>query len=198
MKKRGARARCHYPGITEKRMANKRFRRTEDAILRVFFEEVNYVSVDEMAKKIGVSRSTIYYHHRAVREIIPDYEVFLLRRYRRKIRKVMRRKGVHMKTVYINMLLFIIRHREGFTVMMRNGNREILEKMVLEVTPKTGWHGGLPKNTEKVLRIYVCEVTEVLWLWGEDGFLEDGIKQVLRDVVYLTNTARQRLKPMTK
>ena len=40
-------------GLTEKRMQDKRFRKTEEMILKVFFEEDYYVSMQDVAKKIG-------------------------------------------------------------------------------------------------------------------------------------------------
>ncbi len=46
-------------GITEKKLRNRRFRRTEEAILKVFFEEDIYIGIGKMAKKAGVARSTV-------------------------------------------------------------------------------------------------------------------------------------------
>ena len=77
-------------GLTEKRMNDRRFRRVEEAILKVVINEDYYIGVGEMAKKIGVARSTVYNHHRAVREIIPDYEKYLLSRYNRIINKILK------------------------------------------------------------------------------------------------------------
>ena len=43
-------------GISERRLANKRFRKTEDAILKVFFEDDGCVSAREIAKRAGMSK----------------------------------------------------------------------------------------------------------------------------------------------
>lgn len=61
-------------GITEKRLNDKRFKKTEEAILGAFFDKNGYITVMEIAKKVGVTRSTIYGHHRVMREIVKDYK----------------------------------------------------------------------------------------------------------------------------
>ena len=68
-------------GITEKRLKDKRFKKTEEAILRVFFETKECISVKSLAIKIGVARSTIYCHHKSIREILPDYEKYILKEF---------------------------------------------------------------------------------------------------------------------
>lgn len=186
----------YRPGITEKRMSNKRFRRTEDAILRVFFEEDYYVSMEVLARRIGVARSTLYYHHKAISRIIPDYEGFLLRKYRRKIRRLLAKKNTRMRALYVGALFFILQNREYFSMIIQTGNRGVLTKMIDELTPKVERVMGLPRNSAKIMKIYTSEVIEVVWMWGEDGFEEQRIDMVLEDVMFLTTTVRQRLRPM--
>ena len=189
---------CKYrPGLTEKRMRDKRFKRTEEAILRVFFEEDNYISPLEMAKKVGVARSTFYHHHRAIREIIPDYEKFLLCRYRRKIRRLLKKRGVRMRVLFFEMLVFIMKHQETFGVLIRNKNTEIIEEMIKEMLPRIGQPMGLPKNSGKIVRVYISEIIEVIKMWGEEGF-SSSIGEVLDNMMYLTETARLRLKPLLR
>ncbi|MBQ9018124.1 TetR/AcrR family transcriptional regulator [Candidatus Saccharibacteria bacterium] len=179
-------------------MRNKRFRKTEDAILSVFFEEDNYISMGAVAKKIGVSRSTVYHHHRRLGEIIPDYERFMLGKYRRRARRLLRKEGVRLRTIYIDMLLFIMQYENRFQMMRKSGNRNILNKMITEVVPKLDGRMGLPKNSEKILRIYVSEIIEMIDYWGEGGFKDEEMEEVLSDIMYLTDTARQRLRPMLR
>ncbi|MBQ3348302.1 TetR family transcriptional regulator [Candidatus Saccharibacteria bacterium] len=186
----------YHPGLTEKRMRDKRFKRTEEAILRVFFEEDNYISIEEIAKKVGVARSTFYHHHRAIREIIPDYERFLLRRYRRRVRRLLKKDNVRMKILYFEMLTFMARHREALGTLERDNRREVIAKMIQELAPKMDRLGSANDAHGKIMRVYQSEVVEIVRMWGEEGFSNEKIEVVLKDIMYLTETARVRLKPL--
>lgn len=185
-----------YVGLTEKRMANKRFRKTEEAILRVFFEEDYYVQMGEMAEKAGVARSTIYSHHRAVREILPDYEKYVLRKYRRVVRRMMKNGNVRLKRIYLSMLFFMIQEKRIFEMLIKNHRRTLLEMMIGEIKMKVISYARLPKNSEKIFRVYISEVVGLVEEWGREGFLEVEIEKLLSEIMYLTDTMRSRLAPL--
>lgn len=182
-----------YVGLTEKRMTNKRFRKTEEAILKVFFEGNYYMCAKEVAEKAGVSRATVYNHHRVIKEILQDYEKYILRKYRRMIRKVTKDKGTRLARIYLRFLLFMVKEKKIFRMLIKNGRRAALEKMMFEIKIKIVNYAGLPKNSEKIFRIYVNEVTGLMVEWGQSGFMEVEIENLLRDIMYLTDTLRNRL-----
>lgn len=186
-----------YVGLTEKRMADKRFRKTEEAILKVFFEDGYYICAKEVAEKAGVSRATVYNHHRMIREILLDYEKYVLRKYKRTIRKVIKDKRMRLAKIYLRVLLFMVKEKKIFGMLIKNGRRAMLEKMVFEIKTKIVNYAGLPKNSEKMFKIYVSEVTGLLVEWSQSGFKETEIESLLRDIIYLTDTLRIRLGRLT-
>ena len=120
-------------GLTEKRMNDRRFRRVEEAILKVVINEDYYIGVGEMAKKIGVARSTVYNHHRAVREIIPDYEKYLRSRYNRIINKILKRREMRIRDVMRHVLIFVLHNREVFMFLEKCGRRGIYGQMMTKM-----------------------------------------------------------------
>lgn len=182
-----------YVGLTEKRMADKRFRKTEEAILKVFFEDGYYMCAKEVAERAGVSRATVYNHHRVIREILQDYEKYILRKYRRMIRKVTKDKGTRLVRIYLRVLLFMVKEKKIFGMLIKNGRRTVLETMLFEIKTRIVNYAGLPKNSEKMFKIYVNEVTGLMVEWGRSGFMETEIENLLKDIMYLTDTLRSRL-----
>ena len=57
-------------------------------------------------------------------------------------------------------------------------------------------YARLPKNSEKIFRIYVSEVVELVWEWGKRGFCEAEIEELVTEMMFLTDTMRTRLGPM--
>lgn len=186
------------PGITEKRLNNKRFRRTEDKILQVFFEDDDDINASTMSKKIGVARSTFHYHHRAIRDIIPDYRKYILQKYRRQIRKLLRIESIHMKTLYFNTLLFIFHHQRAFKILTKNEDKRIIEDIVSELTPKLERIMNLPKNSDKILAVYKSEVVALIWLWIKGDYTEEKINETVISIMDLTRSARVRLKELLR
>ena len=180
-------------GITDKRLANKRFKRTEEAILRAFFESDNFISIEEMARRAGVARSTIYVHHRMVREIIPDYERYILRKYQRMVKKVLKNGDCEIYSMMMKVLIFILVNKKVFIVVLKGGSKRAIEQMI------NGLRGELIKimrlspNQEKVFAIYRSEVVELIEIWCQEGFNRDKIEEVVNEIVYLTETAKIRL-----
>ncbi len=179
-------------GITEKRLKDKRFKKTEEAILRVFFEAKEYISVKSLAIKIGVARSTIYCHHKTMRDILPDYEKYILKKYSRMVRGLVKNK-ISIKALYINMLLFILRDKKIFEILLKNRDKVVFEEMILKIEFVVEKEIKLPKNSEKLYRVFVGEMMALIERWGKDGFSEDGMNGVLFDMLSLTRTARTRL-----
>lgn len=181
-------------GITEKRLANKRFRRSEEAILRAFFDGDNYISIDRMAAKAGVARSTIYHHHRAVREILPDYEKYILWQYRRMIKKVLQNERLNMNMICLKILVFVLSNKWIFEILVRGGDGRIFERMLLEIRADLEKMMRLPKNSGILFAVYKSEIARLMCEWGARGFNERELEKVRTEMAYLTETARARLK----
>ncbi len=183
-------------GITEKRLKNRRFIKTEEAILKVFFEEDRYVDVIRIVKKAGVSRATFYRHHKAVRMILVDYEKYAMRRYDRLIYKLVRKKNMTMRMLYVRLLIFIVQNREVYSLVLKSADKRLVEKMVKRLQPKMVSFMRLPGNSEKIFDVYANEVVGLIWRWMERGMKDMEIEMVVRDIMFLTETARVRLSPL--
>lgn len=181
-------------GITEKRLANRKFKRTEEAILRVFFETKSYISIGKMAVKAGVARSTVYNHHRTVWEITTDYKEYILRKYQRLARKIMKAKNLRLRMVFVRILYFILADRKIFEILIKDGRVEIFEEMLVEIQPKLAIVMRLPKNSQTLFAVYKSEVARLIYEWGSKGFDQNEMKKILDEILYLTETARERLK----
>ena len=185
-------------GITDKRLANKRFRKTEEAILRVFFEENIYIGMGELAEKAGVARSTIYHHHKTVRGIVVDYERYILRKYKRTMAKMLRARDTSTRMLYSKTLMFIIQHKQIFLIVIRGGRNEVFDKMMMVIKLTIEDIEKLPKNAVKIIDVYAGEVGVLLKRWGKGGFKENEVGVLLKDILYLTETMRVRLGPLER
>ena len=180
-------------GITEKRLKDKRFKKTEEAMLRVFFETKECISVKSLAIKIGVARSTIYCHHKSIREILPDYEKYILKKYSKMVRQLAHKKETKPKVLYINILLFVLRNKKIFEVLLKYKNKAVFEEMILRIKPMIEREMGLPENSEKLYKVFASEIATLMEEWGKEGFGKKNMDVVLSDMVSLAKTARTRL-----
>ena len=184
--------------FTAKKMRDRRFRKTEEKILAVFFgKNRNGITMVKMAKKAGVGRSTVYVHHHAIREIMSDWEKYILAEYKLNLRKRIKKDKVLLKNLYFDTLIFILRNQKAFRMFLKFDNRGVMKKMLDVLEPKIQILMRLPKNSRKIFEIYESEVTEIIFEWGEKGFPEEKIEKVLSDIMFLTKTARDRLMPIS-
>ncbi|MBR5647923.1 TetR/AcrR family transcriptional regulator [Candidatus Saccharibacteria bacterium] len=181
--------------ITRQKLKNKHFRKTEEAILRVFFEGNGSLTIEQIAKKVGVARSTVYYHHRRVNEIVQDYEKYILGEYCAIVRRL---EGMKINKVFNRMLLFIMVNREVFSILLMGSDRDVLIKMMDEIKPLVIEFAKMHDDFEMVFEIYTNEIIVVVKRWGEMGFLEDKMASVLGDIMYLTQTLKVRLGPLVR
>ena len=158
-------------------MRDCRYKKTEEKLLSVFFD-VRYDTMGQIAKRVGVARSTIYTHHHSVMKILPDWEAYILKEYR----LFLRRRD------YFEMLIFILNYQKFFEIFLKFGDRKIVIKMIFIM------RGA--KKPEKILKIVAGEISEIIFEWGEKGFPKGEIDKVLADVTYLSKTAKDRLKPV--
>ena len=95
---------------------------------------------------------------------------------------------------YYVTLGFIVRHKKAFKFLINSGKKK--KKMVRMVEKIVGRKKKLPKNYSKVFRVYTKEIAGVIEEWGERGFRRSEIEIIIKDIMYLKKTARQRLAPL--
>lgn len=181
------------PLITDKRLADKRFRRTEEAILQAFFALDSDMGVAKIAREAGVARSTVYTHHHAAKEIIPDYEKYILKKYRKLVKKMVAVNNYRFETMIVRMLIFVATDKRIFSIILRGSERRVFEAMVDELKLEIISVMRVPKKDEKIFAIYKSEVVVIIGEWCKKGFNLEDIDKTAQNIIYLTNTARMRL-----
>ena len=107
----------------KQKLKDKRFRENERKLLRLFFEYGDSITIERMAKKIGVGRATIYRHHKTVRGIIDDYiEMFT--------DECESFRNVNIQKYYYNVLIFVLKNWEMFLIFLRFHDRQVLLVML--------------------------------------------------------------------
>lgn len=149
-----------------------------------------------MAKKVGVARSTIYHHHRTIHKIIPDYEKYILSKYRWSIRKTLKATNSRTHIIYFKTLCFIMTNKKIFQMLIRFEGDKIFRKMISEITPKIKDSMRLPKNSKTLYFVYTGEVIKIIENWCENGFEESDLDDTLEKIIFLTKTARSRLNKL--
>ena len=177
----------------KKGMQNKRYRRTEEAIIEVLLREKEMPSTGELARKACISRSTLYRHHRAIPGIVPDYEKGVLNIYGRVVKKMLKQKKMNLKNVYLQTLIFIEKNWRVFEILFKYSGDRVVERMVMKLEDKVRKACYLPRSAGKMMKIYAKEVAGVVEEWGMKGFLEEDIGEVLKKIMYLTETIKMRL-----
>lgn len=189
---------CYNEGMAQVQIKtrDKRYQKTEEAILAVLMKSRELPAAGNLAKRARISRSTLYRHHRTVPGIVPDYEREVLIRYTNTIRRLIRRKNTQVRMIYLRTLIFVMANRRVFEILLKYSGGAVVEKMVLRLRGKLGRAYHLPKNSDKMLRVYAKEVAGMVEEWGKDGFKESELESVLGKIMYLTETMRQRLGPL--
>ena len=184
--------------LTERKLKDARFRKKEEAIFEVFFDGSNrgQLSVKELARKAGVDKATLYRHHRAIREIVGDYEDYILKKYVRSVQIVRKKENVDLRRIYYDMIIFILQNREVFRALMMVRDFGVIEKMVLILKPEMVDFVGLPSGHERVLMVHGGEIVGLIIEWGISGLEEERITRLLNDMMYLSETAKTRLTPL--
>ena len=183
-------------GLTDKNMANKRFRKTEYAIFFAYYRLGSYPSAIKLARTAKISRSTLYRHHKKIQKIPVDYEDFLLHDYARAIQKLIRREA-KTRCVFLHTLVFISAHKRVFIALFREERKDIIKNMFGLLKRRIvikEWR--LAGDIDKMYNIYTNEVLGIIEAWSVQNFSNKTLEQVLNDILYLTKASRKKLLPL--
>ena len=169
---------------------DKRFRETEEQILRLFFERNGNVTIGEMARAIGVSRATIYRHHHSIDEIVSDYSRTLLEKCKVKCDGFSEKQ---VRRFFLELLLFIVKNKLVFMMFFSVKNRNVLMGILVNNKEMILKSAGFTGRADKAFNIYCGEVLAVIQMWSEDGLSWEGMSTALEDILFLTKTLKTRL-----
>ena len=179
-------------------LRDKRYRKTEEAIIEVLLKSRKMPSTEELIRRARISRSTLYRHHRAIPGIVPDYEKEILERYERVVRKMLKREKTNLRNIYLQMLIFVVNNQRVFEILFRYSGDRVVERMVLKLQGKVAEMDCLLGKTGQIMQIYTKEVAGVVEGWSKKEFSENEMKKVLENIIYLTRTAKGRLGVLEK
>lgn len=179
-------------GLTEKRMQDKRFRKTEEAILDAVYSSCNCDgTVVYVTRKAHIARTTFYRHHGAIRKIVNDYEEYLLRLFSNYLRRWRHKQQIRL--YFEQMLLFIVANKKTVWFLMRNDGGVVIEKMIKKLEPEIMNSYGISTKYRLGFAVYRKEVLGLIEEWGKGNFRIEELEKVLNNMVYLTKTIRKRL-----
>ena len=179
-------------------MTNKRFRKAENAIFIAYYKLKDYPSAKLIAKKSKLSRSTIYRHHGQPQNIPRNYEEYLLCIYKKKIKKILNKKDVDLKTLFLRTLVYIHSNRKTLKVLFSSGQQEIIKKIFRILKPRIikTWH--LAGNLDELYCVFENEILGIIEIWSKQEFDANSLNLVLNDLIKLTSTAPKRLTFLIK
>ena len=181
--------------ITDQKLKNQRFRKTEEIIIVNFCLLKGNLSVCRLIKTARISHSTFYRHHHSIHEIAPSYEQYILRKYRSLIKKTLNNKNTRLPHLFRKTLIFLTVHQKIVQFLLDYGDPNFTETMLLCLSPKLLATGRI-KN-QAMLEIYLKEISALIEQWERNGFRKEEITTITDKMVYLTDTAITRLGPVT-
>jgi AcrR family transcriptional regulator len=178
--------------LTDKRMSDGRFRRTEEAILVAFMKN-NWGSAGKIVKEAGIKRSTFYSHHKTVTVILLDYRKYIFKKYTKMMQRFLKKENISLKNVYFRLIMFVLANKKIFLMFLKVGDREVLNKMIDRMHFYIEREARLTKKQKRVFEICKAELVVLIEEWEAKGFREDRIDALLDNMIYLTRTAWTRL-----
>lgn len=183
-------------GLTMKNMANCRFKKTEYIIFLTYYKYKDYLSAKKLAMLSGISRSTLYRHHKNIQCIPTDYEKYLLQSYQIAIKSLIQKKCASTKSIYFRTLIFIVNNKETIKALFDDERKEIIKRMLDYLKSKIVAEWEIKGDVDKMYNIYKNEVLGCIELWGKHNFSEADLQTTLDDILYFTSTASQKLSPI--
>jgi len=181
--------------LTDKKLKDKRYRRTEAAIIRAFSLVQDKFNAQRIIKTAKISRSTLYRHHGTVYRIALNYEEYINNKYRRLSKKLIRKK-LNPRFIYQRTLVFIMVNQQIVKFVMDYNNSGIIEKMLINLSPLVTSSGRIKNKT--ILDICIKEMTALVEEWFSDGCDKNSIITVADKLAQLVGTANSRLIDIVK
>lgn len=160
------------------------------------FTAKEILSVDRLIKIAGISRSTLYRHHKSVYEITPNYELYILKKYSRALKRTLKTQRAKLPCVYRKILIFIKSHHQIIEFLLQYGKSNLIEGMINMLKSKLFSTGKI--TNEAMFEIYCKEVSGVIVHWLLNGSEKSEILSVVDKIIYLTDSAKLRLGPITE
>ena len=179
-------------------MTNKLFCKNEWAIFAAYCKCRDYPSAKRIAKRAGVSRSTLHRHHNTVHNIPNDYENYLLEVYSRKMKKYLKKDDPSIKIAFLRFLIFIMNNKAVYEILFNEGRKDIIKKMVHLLKPIIISSWDTVGEMDRIFNIYKNEVLGIVEVWSERGFSDKELTMALKAIVYLTEIAYRKLLPLKK
>ena len=182
--------------ITEKKLKNQRFRRTEASVRKAYLSLRESLSLERLIKTARISRSTLYRHHKNVYLIVPDYEEYILSKYTRFTKRFINLKYFRLKDLYEQTFIFLCKYQEIAEFLAQCSSRNLTEESLRVLEPKILATGKVTNG--EMLDIYFKEVATLIEAWQQNGFQKSEISTVVDKIMYLTDTAHTRLGPLAQ
>lgn len=182
--------------ITEKKLKNKRFRKTEEAIISALFTAKELLSPSRLIKLAGISRSTLYRHHKNIYKIIPDYKQYILRKFKLNLTRLMKINYIRLRFLYEQLFVLLSTNQSIVELMLKYDNRDFIEQIIIILKPKILTTAKIPDG--EAFQIYTKEVSALVEAWCSNGFKKNETSPTIDKIIYLTNTAHSRLGPLAQ
>ena len=179
--------------ITEQKLKNKKFRKSEEAILDAFFLAKDYLSAKRITQIAHISRSTLCRHHGSVTKVPENYEAFILKRYQKTIYRLLKTSTI--KQLYRRTLIFMVANKKIIQFLYQFSSHNIIEKMIYYLKPKI--IASRKVSNDEMFKIYAKEVACIIESWTQKGYKMDDISVAVGKIMYLTDTVRTWLNSIT-
>lgn len=174
-------------------MANKKFQKTENAIFLAYYKFRDFKTAKALARRAGVSRSTLYRHHQSPERIPENYEKYLLEAYSKTTKKILNQKDISSRKIYLRMLVFIHSNQIIFGALFKDGRKEIIKGMTDIIKKQILNEWNYPGADKKFFKVYQNEVLGLIESWSEKGFEIEELENILNDILYLNKTTPKHL-----
>lgn len=181
--------------LTSKKLNNKRFRTTEEAILLAYYIVKDSLSPSRLTRTARISRSTFYRHHESLARIAPDYEAYVLGRAKTTFSRLMKIHRIPLRVLCERVLIFITANRQLINFLLNFGSPDFLEQFLMILEPQL-----LPASklkTREQFLIYLGEIATLIRAWCISDYDQRLVRDLIDKIIYLTHTASIRLSPLS-
>ena len=92
-------------------------------------------------------------------------------------------------------LFFMQKHRDTMKIVVENDGASLIGVMLHESELMAAREVNLPAE-DIVRRIYYSELCELMLAWCDDGMRPEATEKLVRNMLFLARTAKDRLRPL--